>query len=55
MLRANLESQWFGGGQFIRGATWLKIVHCGHDSSMTPLDTLLRAYDDMPNVVKQTT
>jgi hypothetical protein len=54
MLRANLESRWFGGGQFIRGATWLKSVHCGTDSSLTPLETLLKAYDDMPDVVKVT-
>ncbi|QVN13675.1 hypothetical protein JYG37_19890 [Burkholderia sp. LAS2] len=50
MLKANLESQWFGAGQFIRGATWLKIVYGNRDPSLTPLQTVLKAYDDMPNV-----
>ncbi|WGS45462.1 hypothetical protein LFL97_22265 [Burkholderia sp. JSH-S8] len=50
MLKANLESKWFGAGQFIRGATWLKIVYWKGDGSLTPLQTILKAYDDMPNV-----
>lgn len=50
MLRANLESHWFGAGQYVRGATWLKIVYWNRDRSLTPLETILKAYDDMPNV-----
>lgn len=50
MLKANLESKWFGAGQFIRGATWLKIVYWNGDGSLTPLQTILKAYDNMPNV-----
>uniref|UniRef100_UPI003BEEE0F9 hypothetical protein n=1 Tax=Burkholderia arboris TaxID=488730 RepID=UPI003BEEE0F9 len=51
MLQANLESTWFGNGQFIRGATWLKIVYWNHgDEELTPLQTILKAYENMPNV-----
>ncbi|MEW6343534.1 MAG: hypothetical protein AB1704_22980 [Pseudomonadota bacterium] len=50
MLQANLEETWLGAGQYIRAATWLKIVYCDHDSSLTPLEILLRAYDNMPKV-----
>ncbi|MFP3550583.1 hypothetical protein SB861_07690 [Paraburkholderia sp. SIMBA_049] len=50
MLRANLESRWFGAGQYIRGATWLKIVHGHGDQFLSPLDTIRKAYDDMPKV-----
>ncbi|WP_091790543.1 hypothetical protein [Paraburkholderia steynii] len=50
MLRGNLESRWFGAGQYIRGATWLKIVHRCGDQLLSPLDTIRKAYDDMPNV-----
>jgi hypothetical protein len=50
MLRANLQENWLGGGQAIRAATWLKIVHGLEGPSLTPMQTLLRAYDDMPDV-----
>lgn len=50
MLQANLESNWFGAGQFIRGATWLKIVYWNHDRTLAPLEVIQKAYDDMPNV-----
>ena len=50
MLKANLESKWFGAGQFIRGATWLKIVYWNRGEELTPLQTILKAYDNMPNV-----
>jgi hypothetical protein len=50
MLKANLESKWFGNGQFIRGATWLKIVYWNRGEELTPLQTILKAYDNMPNV-----
>ncbi len=50
MLSANLEEDWLGRGQFIDAATWLKIVHWHHDPALTPLQTVLKAYDDMPQV-----
>ncbi|HWV14975.1 MAG TPA: hypothetical protein VN030_06045 [Cellvibrio sp.] len=50
MLQANLEEKWLGGGQFIRAATWLKIVYWQNNQALTPLETILKAYDNMPNV-----
>lgn len=50
MLKANLEENWLGGGQGIRAATWLKIVHGLAEPHLTPVQTLLRAYEDMPKV-----
>jgi hypothetical protein len=56
MLQANLEETWLGGGQSIRAATWLKIVYWdkdlreGRSPALTPLQTLLKAYENMPNV-----
>ena len=50
MLQANLEEAWLGGGQFLRAATWLKIVYRHYDKSLTPLEVVLKAYDNMPNV-----
>lgn len=50
MLHANLDGTWLGRGHFIRGATWLKIVYWHHDPSLTPLQTILKAYEDMPEV-----
>lgn len=52
MLQANLQETWLGGGQMIRAATWLKIVYWHHDKTLTPLQTILKAYDDMPKVQK---
>ncbi|MES2974840.1 MAG: hypothetical protein V4757_14595 [Pseudomonadota bacterium] len=57
MLQANLDENWLGIGQSLRAATWLKIVHSDRDlragraPQITPLQTILKAYDDMPNVV----
>ncbi|KVD91828.1 hypothetical protein WS63_11040 [Burkholderia stagnalis] len=48
--KVNLKSKWFGTGQFIHGATWLKIAHWKGDGSLTPLQKILKAYDDMSNV-----
>lgn len=50
MLQAHLQETWLGGGQYLRAATWLKIVYWRHDPSLTPLQTVLKAYDDMPKV-----
>jgi hypothetical protein len=50
MLQANLQEKWLGGGQFIRAATWLKIVYWHHDETLTPLQTVLKAYENMPKV-----
>ncbi len=50
MLKTNLQEVWLGGGQYIRAATWLKIVYWHNDETLTPLQTVLKAYDDMPKV-----
>lgn len=56
MLQANLEQNWLGMGQGLRAATWLKIVYWDRDvregraSTLTPLQTVLKAYENMPNV-----
>ena len=52
MLAANLEEDWLGRGQNIRAATWLKIVHWQADQQLSPIQTMLKAYDDMPQVPK---
>lgn len=52
MLQTKLEDDWLGRGQYLRAATWLKIVYWHHDPSLTPLQTILKAYDDMPNVAR---
>lgn len=50
VLRDNLQEKWFGGGQFIRGTTWLKIVYEFSPDKISPLETILRAYENMPLV-----
>ncbi|WP_255503901.1 hypothetical protein [Cupriavidus sp. UME77] len=50
MLQTNLQENWLGGGQYIRAATWLKIVYWHHDETLTPLQVVLKAYDNMPKV-----
>ncbi len=50
MLKANLQEKWLGGGQYIRAATWLKIVYGYHGDMLTPLQTMLKAYENMPKV-----
>jgi hypothetical protein len=54
MLQANLETRWVGAGQYIRAATWLKIMYWHRDKSKSPLDCLLCAYENMPNVKRPT-
>jgi hypothetical protein len=49
MLSGNLQL-WLGSGQYSQSATWLKIVHWHSDKSLSPLQTILKAYDDMPSV-----
>ena len=53
MLRAHLNKEWLGMGQSIRAVTWLKTVHWDckrRDPRLTPLRTVLKAYEDMPDV-----
>jgi hypothetical protein len=50
MLTANLQEKWLGGGQYTRAATWLKTVYWNSGITTTPLETILKAYDHMPDV-----
>ena len=52
MLQASLEDDWLGRGQSMRAATWLKLVYWHADPSLTPLETVLKAYDSMPQVAR---
>ena len=52
MLQANLQEKWLGAGQIMRAAMWLKIVYWHHDKELTPLQTILKAYENMPDVKK---
>lgn len=50
MLALNLQENWLGEGQLLRGAMWLKLVYALQQPALTPLQTILRAYDNMPDV-----
>lgn len=51
MLRSNLE-KWLSYGQHTRAATWLKIVHWDVESKNSAADVILKAYEDMPYVIR---
>lgn len=50
MLDSNMQVGWLSGGQFIRAATWLKVVYWHFSEALTPYDVVLKAYDHMPDV-----
>lgn len=50
MLRANLQEKWLSGCQELSAATWLKIVYGLREPDLDPVQTILRAYDDMSGV-----
>ncbi len=53
LLVANLEDHpWLGYGQYSTAAMWLKIVYWHNDKNLTPEQTLLKCYDNMPNIVR---
>lgn len=49
MLGKYLEEPWLRMGLYSYAATWLKIVHWDHQNTDTPYETILEAYNDMPN------
>lgn len=51
MIQSKLEDDWLGYGQSIRAAIWLKVVYWHRDSKLTPLEVILKAYENMPNVL----
>jgi hypothetical protein len=58
MLTANMDTYWLAVGQSLRAAMWLKIVYwdrdvrAGRPPALSPLQVVLKAYDNMPEVVK---
>lgn len=52
MLQANLQEVWLGRGLAVVAATWLKIVYALQEETLTPLQTVLKAYDLMPKVAR---
>ena len=53
MLVAHLEDHpWLGYGQYSTAAMWLKIVYWHNNRNLTPEHTLLKCYDNMPNISK---
>ena len=50
MLSGKLQETWLGNGQYVRAAMWLKLVYSQHQPPLTPLETILRAYDNMHDV-----
>ncbi|WGG52763.1 hypothetical protein [Rugamonas sp. DEMB1] len=54
MLKANLENNWLGSGQYLVAATWLKIVYWSETCNILPGEIILKAYEDMPNVPRPT-
>jgi hypothetical protein len=51
MLQANLEDHpWLGYGNYYCAAMWLKNVYWHHNRTLTPLETILKAYENMPGV-----
>lgn len=51
MLKANLED-WLGYSQYTRAAIWLKLVNFDIEQKISPVDAILRAYEDMPNIAR---
>lgn len=52
MLQTHLDNNWLGVGQNIRAAMWLKNVYWHDNRTLTPLETILKAYENMPDVPK---
>jgi hypothetical protein len=50
MLKKNLQESWLGGGQYIEALIWLRLVYQYDESSLSPLQILLKAYENMPDV-----
>lgn len=53
LLQYYLEGKWlYGGydGSSVNAAMWLKIIYWHRDPTLTPLQTLLKAYENMPHV-----
>ena len=45
-----LMAQWFGRGHLLTATTWLKTIYWESGKTRTPEETLLKAYDLMPDI-----
>ncbi len=52
ILRRELQGNWLGHGQYRTAAIWLKTLYWQTGQISDPLQTLLKAYDLMPDVSK---
>ena len=53
MLEKYMQERWLGTGQFVQAIMWLKMVYKYSDeASLSPLQTVLKAYENMPDVPK---
>ncbi len=50
MLQTHLDNNWLGPGQDICAAMWLKNVYWHDNRTLSPLETILKAYENMPDV-----
>jgi hypothetical protein len=50
MLRENLLPRFYGGGNLIEAALWLKAIYFDSGVAQTPEQAFARAYDTMPGV-----
>lgn len=49
-LTGHLQAEWLAHGHMLIAANWLKVVYWHSGVTATPLDTILKAYDLMPDV-----
>jgi len=52
MLQTHLDNNWLSVGQNIRAAMWLKNVYWHDHRTLSPLETILKAYENMLDVSK---
>lgn len=53
-LKGHLQSEWLAHGHMLIAANWLEIVYWHSGVTAVPLDTILKAYDLMPDVPRPT-
>lgn len=52
VLSNHLTRSWFGRGQIGQSVLWLNIIHWEVSRSASPIEAVLKAYDDMPTITK---
>lgn len=50
MLDGYLQDEWIAHGNYTEPAMWLKIIYGQQDPTLTPEQTMLKAYNHMPDV-----